>query len=284
MPVMPKPVELSLERSVEKSDEKSVSQHYSKSAHEFEKAWFYRDDSPYQDFLVEKHLECLDLQAGDASIADVGAGSCNFSAKLGKAAGKSVLCIEPSPTLLQPDVSKDGCAKVLMGGEDYFKGMPEGVTKVIVKEAIHHFPEGPVFNDMCRTLRQNGGGRVVIMTRAQDYCDRFPFFARAREEWSNGRPHHSVYVRNLLACGFDEVDIRTCTFQVRMNMGEWHQMVRSRFWSCFRSLSDQEIEEGLAELEEEYGFREECHFADKIVFLVATVLSDENLVKRKRWE
>ena len=45
------------------------------------------------DVSLEQHLSCLDLRREDTLIADVGAGSCNLSAKLGRAAGRPVACL-----------------------------------------------------------------------------------------------------------------------------------------------------------------------------------------------
>lgn len=255
-------------------NQRNLSQHYEKTAEEYEGAWFYRNDSPFQDFLLKEHLSCLDLQPRDKVIADVGAGSCNFSAKLAKASGLRVACVEPAVTLLQPDVPKEGCDKVLAGAEDYFKDKPKDVTKIIIKETVHHIAldkgdTASCFDEMAATLRQNGGGKLVIMTRPHD-CSHFPFSQRVQEEWKKGQPEHTIYLNALKVSGFDEVDTKFSDFEITMKLEEWRTMVRNRFWSCFRNLTDAELEAGLVELDNK-GQGENISMVDKILFIVATV-------------
>lgn len=262
------------------AEEASLSQHYQKSAEGYEQAWFYRNDSPYQDFLLNEHISFLKLEPRDTQIVDLGAGSCNFSAKLAKASDLPVACVEPSASLLQPDVPKDGCVKVLASCEDYFKERPKGVTKAILKETIHHLSfddkgdTAGVFIDMVATLRQNGGGKLVVMTRPHD-CSHFPFGSHVAAEWKKGQPEHSLYVNALRAAGFDTVDTQFSDFEISMPLQDWCAMVRSRFWSCYRNVSDAELEEDLAKLTQEREGAQNIDMVDKLLFITGTVLSSE---------
>lgn len=53
-------------------------------------------------------------------------------------------------------------------------------------------------------------------------------------------------------------------------------MCRSRFWSCFRNLSDAELEEGITQLKREHANSENLIFPDRIIFLVCTVLCESD--------
>lgn len=47
-------------------------------------------------------------------------------------------------------------------------------------------------------------------------------------------------------------------------------MVGNRFWSTFSHCSDQELAEGLRELEDQYSGAEDLHFVDKLIFILGT--------------
>jgi len=172
---------------------------------------------------------------------------------------------------------------VLQSCEDYFKEKPKGVTKAILKETVHHLSfddrgdTAGVFVDMVATLRQNGGGKLVIMTRPHD-CSHFPFGARVAQEWKKGQPEHSLYVNALRAAGFDNVVTRSSDFEINMGLQDWCGMVRSRFWSCYRNVSDAELEEDLANLTKERAGAQDLVMVDKLLFIIATVVSSDERI------
>eukprot|EP00392_Amoebophrya_sp_AT5.2_P017313 g17649.t1 len=140
----------------------------------YEETWFYKSDSPYQDFLTQQFTKIVFVKEGTPSpekieLIDLGAGSCNFSKRLARelelrsgraqsAAEKSVrlVCVEPSATLLgAPDADALVDEKVCATAEQYFESRaarascndgggreedsesPQG-TVIVIKEVIHH--------------------------------------------------------------------------------------------------------------------------------------------------
>jgi len=49
----------------------------------------------------------------------------------------------------------------------------------------------------------------------------------------------------------------------------WYTMVRQRFWSCFHGLTNDQLEEGIAELEAKFPDGNELHFDELEMYIVA---------------
>mmetsp|Transcript_93123 Transcript_93123/g.226205 ORF Transcript_93123/g.226205 Transcript_93123/m.226205 type:complete len:316 (-) Transcript_93123:340-1287(-) len=266
-----------------------TSNHFSGFSPEaYDDAWFYRSDSPYQEFLAEQSSAFLRADVASTAeapstitLADIGAGSCNFSVCLRREISKEteckVVCVEPSESLLEPHVATEGVhRKVCMGAEEFFSSplpqelsAPSPINRVLIKETIHHVDYRLVLPLIARHLRSNlsknlhgevqgrerslsppchqarqGPGVLLIMTRPQD-SSHFPFFPSVHAAWGAKQEHHSAYVDALKQSDFDDVDVHVREFPVRIARETWEKMVRNRFWSCFQPFSDSEIDEGL---------------------------------------
>ena len=161
-------------------------------AAQYEKAWFYQSDSPYQDFLLKNFVELIATSSSITTLAsvpdgrlstaptiiDLGAGSCNFSAKLSKALNEPVLCIEPSAALLQQaeDTAENAnplLAKVCAGAEEFLdEALASSATEqnynvrtAILKEVVHLIADDYDHDDLVNFF---GKLRRFLVTRGVD--------------------------------------------------------------------------------------------------------------------
>jgi hypothetical protein len=275
--------------------------HYEKAAKTYEKAWFYEDGTPYQEFLLEQIRGELALCATDR-LVDIGGGTGNFASYMHQQCclSANVLVVEPSQQLLDQALGRPGVATKLADASSFARNAAAGsFDKALLKEVAHHLHEAPLANS------QPGGGtaeararrqvplvvffgdlftcmvstaaapnpRVVIMTRKAT-ADHYPFFRAARDEWCKHQEGPEFYVEAMkrgaeeafakIGCLSLSVSIREASYPVRIGKARWFDMIRSRFWSTFSHFSDEEIETGLAQLDGADGLLVKERFLDSV--------------------
>lgn len=64
------------------------------------------------------------------------------------------------------------------------------------------------------------------------------------------------------------MDVQSYDYSAVLKKSVWLEMVRSRFWSTFSHCSDEELEEGIRELEEQFHAAEDLKFVDRLIFIL----------------
>ena len=72
------------------------------------------------------------------------------------------------------------------------------------------------------------------------------------------------------------VKVQTRPYFLKLDKTRWFEKIRQRFMSNLANFNDEEIEQGLRELEEEYKTKETLDFTDRLVFIVGTKVSQES--------
>lgn len=154
--------------------------------------------------ISNRLIELLNLPKG-SSIADVGAGSGNYSLKLAES-GFAVTAIEPSQTMRSQSRSHpgliwhDGVAEDLPFPDGHF----DGVTMVLCLHHLNDWKKG-----LAEALRVVGGGPIVIFGFDIDYkadfwlFNYFPEFVQIDQDWTVGLPRIEDYVKNTLSARFE---------------------------------------------------------------------------------
>ena len=242
---------------------KTVHQHYqSLSEHGDYTAYF---DEEYQQWVVDILIPMLELVADDCVI-DLGGGTGFFSHILHREANmvQNVVCVDPCAGMLQRARTRPGVSLLCADALTFAQREDMHYDKILIKEAIHHIHQR---RDLFECIRRqlNPGGRLLIITRPQQI--EFPFFQAASEAFGRGQPSSDLLKTELETSGFS-VSVHQHHYPVEVQKPRWFGMLRERFMSHLTAYSDEQIELGIAEIDEKYRDEETLKFHDTLIFIV----------------
>ncbi|OHD83743.1 MAG: hypothetical protein A2Y52_00075 [Sulfuricurvum sp. RIFCSPLOWO2_02_43_6] len=240
----------------------STSNHFDSIADSFNRLWYFSND--YKDFVIQHIIDELTL-SGEDILVDIGGGTGTFTSRLEQESClKKAYCIEPASAMCE-EASKLTNITAICGDAHTFLATKTPFTKILLKEVIHHIPEREAFWKTVHTMLPHRG-KLLIITRPQHVA--FPFFKAAKEAFARNQPPHELFESQLRECGFEvETTLRSHTFT--LSKERWYEMLRHRFMSDLGVFSDEEIEEGIREIEENYT-RESIDIIDNLIFITAT--------------
>lgn len=251
-------------------------QHYVDAAKLYDKQVFYDSKGPLVQWQLEKVLSKLSLSSS-TRLADIGGGTGIFTKELVDKSGCSAVLVEPAPEMIKQAEEREGgagmkcvCASV----QDFLTscaGDKEKFDRLLLKEMAHHIPEEErksSFEGLADLLEP--GGKLLILTRPHD--PDYPLFAASRLEWQKDTPasFHPGLEDALRAAGL-KVETTSEAFPMALPKKVWYDMIRQKFWSCFSNLSDEQLEAGIKELEDQGAAgKEEFTFKEVELFIMAT--------------
>lgn len=240
----------------------SISNHFDSIADVFNRIWYFSDD--YKDFVIQHIISDLTLSEQDI-LADIGGGTGTFTSRLSHESSlKKAYCIEPSSAMCD-EASKLGNITALCSDAHTFLTSKIPFTKMLLKEVIHHISDRENFWSNTYDALPIGG-KLLIITRPQYIA--FPFFTAAKEAFARNQPPHELFESQLKKCGFEStISQRSHTFTLPKE--SWYEMLRHRFMSDLGGFSDEEIEEGICEIEINYP-DETIDIIDNLIFITAT--------------
>lgn len=236
--------------------------HFDSIAEVFNRIWYFSDD--YKDFVIKHIIGDLSLTPNDI-LADIGGGTGTFTSRLvNEVPLQKAYCIEPASAMCT-EASKLSNITAICADTSTFLAEKIPFTKMLFKEVIHHIPEREnVWYNVYNALPPSG--KLLIITRPQRIA--FPFFDAAKEAFARNQPPHEAIEEELKTCGFEIATVRRShTFTLQKE--SWYEMLRHRFMSDLGVFSNEEIEEGICEIEKEYP-EETIDIIDNLIFITAT--------------
>ena len=182
----------------------------------------------------------------DDQLVDIGGGTAHISLLVHSKFGMTnpVVCVDPCQEML--DVAqKNGAITVRATAEEYFGSKPDSPLKVVLMNGcVHHFTDPEfVFTKLADYMPDNG-----VCFATQIGAKGLPIFKAALE------------VRNdsiEWLCELVQSKGLKCQVVSVVEPGEtdkklWYNAIRNRiFWTCAK-FSDEELEQGIKELEERF--------------------------------
>jgi len=236
--------------------------HYDRLADRYDENWAYGPD--FIAWMTGCILSRLDLSSGDRA-ADIGCGTGLYAKSLAGQAER-VVCADPSAKMLEQLPKDEAYVPVQASAEDVVSGdvrLPyERFDAVLVKEAIHHVGDRPAVLDGLAGLLAPGGRLLVVMLPTRiDY----PLFADALELFERLQPDSADVAAELRQAGL-EVELTYDSFPLSFSKERYLAMVRSRYMSLLSSFDDQQIEQGIAEIDARYP-GDRLGFSDRFAFV-----------------
>lgn len=186
--------------------------------------------------------------AQDDQLVDVGGGTAQLSLMIHADLGmtKPVVCIDPFQEMLNV-AEKNGAITIQSTAEDFFATKSKyPLDKVLMNFCVHHFNDQDfVFSRLAEYLPEDG---VCIITEYPPNAT-FPWFKAAKQAFTaSGEEKMMPLIKSKgLKCRFV-----TDTEPAEMDKALWYESIRKRFSSSLLKFSDEELEEGISELEEQF--------------------------------
>lgn len=217
----------------------------------------------YQNWMSESIVSWLHLDSDDIFV-DLGGGTGLYTKLIAKKAElkNRALCVEPSENMLSHIVHTDIIEPVNADALS-FAACDTRYDKILLKEMIHFVEDRKsLFEGIKRQLLPKG--KILIVTRPKNTP--LPFFKKALETFAQSQPSLLSLEKELMDSNMVPTSSKE-TFVFGMPKARWYDMLRNRFMSNLQDFTDEEIENGIAELEQKFEKQDSIEFRDEIIFL-----------------
>ena len=239
------------------------SNHYTTLAASFNEAWHF--SAGYRQQVITWVVSDLDVQQVDR-VVDLGGGTGIFAEMLHQQARlkQNVVCVDLCQEMLDEARQRQGVTPLCSDAFEFIGQTDIAYHKLLIKEAIHHFADRvALFRGVYRQLEPEG--RMLIITRPPR--TEFPFFEAAHAQFEQRQSHDSIFQQELNRAGF-RVEVKIRPYPLTLPKTQWYAMLKQRFMSHLSVFSDEQIGQGILELEEHYHDTETLHFDDNLVFII----------------
>ena len=225
----------------------SASDHYHATAEVYNEYWTETHEA-----MVKIVLSKISLDKDDI-VVDIGGGTGKLAHAIYKEAGlkRNVLCVDPSKSMLRLACQTEGISPLRGTAEEFFRNKENyAFDKALLVSCIHHFPEtASMFKNWAQWLPP--GSLCFILTRPPKTT--LPFFRKALPLFEKSCADIPAMVECLRLLGLT-VDVSEEISMLNMSKHRWYAMLRTKYMSNLDALTDQDIEEGIVELERERFF------------------------------
>ena len=196
-------------------------------------------------------MRCLDLKPGHV-VADIGSGTGAIATELFELSGleNPIWCVDPSVEMQQIARQKKGVYTILKTAEEFFSDpqINERFDRVMAVISAHHFVNPDVvFKGILRSLCP--GGIFFLVTKPAALNSGHPFFKSAEkaviQSLEQEQESHFSILSNLNA----NVSQQQFSFPISLKKSKLYEKLRCRFISMLEHFSDDQIEDGIRELE-----------------------------------
>ena len=232
----------------------------------------FREDKRRYNEHVRKHMECLarllECQPYH-KIVEMAAGTCICSRELVDIVRmkEPILCVDYSASMLKNGENFLHIKTLLSDGLSFSK-LDMKYDRIFLRCALHNFGKEVIPEFLCNVYKQlNEGG--MFMNIAMHGCENLPWFKKLKEIFPITHITAEYYMEELKKAGFAEVTTRVEGTNVTITKQDLFKTFRERYVTLFEFISDNEIEEGIAEIEKEYPNQEVIQFIDQYDFALA---------------
>ncbi|MEM9402055.1 MAG: class I SAM-dependent methyltransferase [Pseudomonadota bacterium] len=220
----------------------STNSHYETLAASYDALWSETQSSV--DSMTDLIVQHLQPQPA-SRIADIGGGTGIFAKALLQRIDlhHPIKVVDPSPSMLKT-LNESSQIETLVEDADRFSRRGERVDRILIKEAVHHFPDAAgSLQRLAQCLEAYGRIVIVMLPRRIEY----PLFQAALDKFEALQPDPQTIADALTAAGLD-VDIERHAFTRSIPTARYIEMVESRYMSLLSEFSDEELATGIQEM------------------------------------
>jgi ubiquinone/menaquinone biosynthesis C-methylase UbiE len=201
-------------------------------------------------------------------LVDIGGGTARISLRIHSDLEMTnpVVCVDPSQEMLN-EARKGGAITIQATAEDYFASKPKYPLKVVIMNGVvHHFTDKDfVFAKLAEYMPDDGVCFAVFHSSFKDV----PLFEALKKAWSNFVAEHDQLHHQISSKGL-KCQVVSSIESEEVNKSDWYDAIRMRFVSMLEEFSDEEIEQGIKELEEKFQGQDVLKFDMLLKGLIVT--------------
>ncbi|HEV2767419.1 MAG TPA: methyltransferase domain-containing protein [Acidimicrobiales bacterium] len=239
-----------------------IDEHYQRIAERYSDYLSYSGD--FVTALVTKMIDMLRLSEDDVFV-DVGGGTGIYTAAILEQLQlrEPVVLVDFSADMLDHVPEDLPVEKVHMDALT-FSEQPRRYDKVLIKETVHHVDDRrALFQNLYERLQPGGALLLVHVPPDLDY----PLFEAAKKRAMRWHADPDELERLLGEVGL-RVERDAVDWAHSMPKQRYFDMVASQYMSVLSSFSEEEIAEGLREMDETYAEVEVLEFTDHFDYIV----------------
>lgn len=240
-----------------------IEEHYTRLAEDYDQFLRYSPDFLYQ--LSQKMIGKLELRPSDKFV-DLGGGTGIFLLEIHKYIEfeTPTICVDPFQEMLDKIPGEVPIEKLCLDALT-FSEEPLTYNKVLIKEAVHHVTDRPrLFRNLYQKLPKNG--RLLLVHVPPDI--QYPIFRKALERAKTWHANPDELIAQLQSIGF-QVERDYLDYPHRIAKEHYFRQVENQFMTVLSSFTENEMAEGLKEMEEVYKDVETLSFIDHFDYLTA---------------
>lgn len=210
-------------------------------------------------------VDALDLRENDRFV-DLGGGTGIYSEAILQLVPLQhpITIVDPIAEMLAQVPQHLQVERVEMDALAYSR-MPGDLDKVLMKNAVHYVDKkAELFSNLHGKLTQGG---VLLVVNSPVPIDH-PLFDAALDRSKTWYTDSETLVELLGGSGF-EVETDSLDYDFRIPKYQYFQMVRERYLFLLASFTDEELEEGVTEMEKMFRDEDNLHFTSRFDFLTA---------------
>ena len=227
-------------------NKESISKHYADVANDYDDIYGFSYHY-VADFAI-KHLK---LQPDDL-LADIRAGTGAITSLIWNKSllDNPILCVDPSNDMLKIAEKRNGLKTCLATADDFFCGKPHAHY---ICNKLMFMSSANLFQDPYQTFRSAfeylpANGLLVVLQRSTE-CT-LPVWKSLLAKGIECSHTVDRYRDQLERAGF-RVTLSVETGESTMAKREWYDKLRKKMFTIMSGFSDEEIEEGIRELDRE---------------------------------
>ena len=164
-----------------------------------------------------------------------------------------LLCVDPVREMLDIGMkNKIANIETICETAEEFSGRDIQYDKIYLKMVIHHLPLDKlrkIFTGITRQLSNNG---TILIDKTKEQGTSYPTFQKARQLHTLSEKGRSELLQDIFHSLGYKVTTKIVEARARMTKAEAIKNIRNRYTSTLELLSDQEIQEGIEEVERKF--------------------------------
>ena len=206
----------------------------------------------------------------DDQLIDVGGGTGQLALMIKSdiKMEKPIVCVEPAKAMCEVASKREGVIAINKTAEEFFSSKPDYPLKVVlINNCVHFLNADLVFSGLVKYLPEDGICMVTLLA----FDDTFPLFEKARNDTvAVGKLRKSSHYPSLIESRGLKCKVVESSGHVRLEKALWYEAIRNKFMSHLAKYSEEELEEGITELETCYKDVDVIEFNLPIVGLIVT--------------